>query len=295
MTNLAIYGSRRQRDSFPHIAQLLAALTAASPDIRVAFDGKFARALQQAGIPLPPQSEIFEGRPEHPVQLVLSVGGDGTFLSTVEKLGDCPTPVMGINSGHLGYLSAAEISQVPEIVDAIVRRNYFTQSRSMLDVTVIDTEGHAIYHRIGLNEVALLRRDTASMISVSAMLQGRPLACYHADGLIVSTPTGSTAYNLSAGGPIAAPDTGIRIITPVAPHSLNMRPLVVADSSHITLTVESRSDTVLLSVDGKATPIAATHRIEVAKAPHLLHLALLEGHNFIDTLRQKLLWGYDNI
>lgn len=291
MNHLAIYGSTEPRADLSLLDNLLRTIARRMAECDIAVERSFADFLHHTGIPLPEGAAVFDVRPAETAGLALSIGGDGTFLSTVHMLADNPTPVMGINSGHLGYLSAAEMSEAAELVDAIVSGAYVIRERSLLAVTVIDPDGTGQPVRYGLNEVAVLRRDTASMITVDATLNGQCLASYHADGLIVSTPTGSTAYNLSAGGPIAAPDTGIWIITPVAPHTLNMRPLVVADTSSLTLDIESRSDTVLLSIDGKATPIAASRRIAIAQAPHKLRLALLPGRNFIDTLRTKLLWG----
>lgn len=291
MNHLAIYGSTEPRTDQSLLHTLLSTIAGRLGGCRISVERSFADFLQRTGLPLPAGATLFSTRPESDADLALSIGGDGTFLSTVHMLADSPTPVMGINSGHLGYLSAAEMSQATELVDAIATGAFITRERSLLMVKVMAPDGTLQSVSYGLNEVALLRRDTASMITVDATFNGQSLASYHADGLIVSTPTGSTAYNLSAGGPIAAPDTGIWIITPVAPHSLNMRPLVVADASILELGIRSRSDTVLLSIDGKATPLAASHRIAIAKAPHSLKLALLPGRNFIDTLRTKLLWG----
>lgn len=293
MNLLAVYGSTGYLREGSHLSILMSALSERIPGCTIAVEHSFMDYMLGHGICVPGVCETFDTYPAHQADLALSIGGDGTFLSTVHMLADTDTPVMGINSGRLGYLSAAEISQAADIVTDIAAGRYITQQRSLLAVDVADSDGtSAPTTHYALNEVALLRRDTASMISVNAVLNSHRLASYFADGLIVSTPTGSTAYNLSAGGPIAAPDTGIWIITPVAPHTLNMRPLVVADSSDLKLSVESRSDSVLLSIDGKATPISAMSTISVSKAPRAVRVALLTGHNFIDTLRRKLLWGY---
>lgn len=292
MKLIAIYGSGTPISDAGQLLGLLNML-AGLEGCEMVIEEHYYEHLKQSGSVELPAAPTFREAPATDADLALSIGGDGTFLSTVHKLAHTLTPVMGINSGHLGYLSAAEMSQAKEIAECISAGSYITEERSMLQVRVTDSAGKETHKRYGLNEVAVLRRDTASMISVNATLDGHRLACYHADGLIVSTPTGSTAYNLSAGGPIAAPHTGIWVITPVAPHSLNMRPLVVADTSDITLELGSRSDTVLLSIDGNAIPIAASSAIHIVKAPLKVRVALLSGHNFIDTLRRKLLWGYE--
>lgn len=221
--------------------------------------------------------------------LVISIGGDGTFLHTANHVGQSGVPVMGLNAGHLGYLAAAPLTEVAELVADITGRNYIVEPRAML---AVDCRKHSISSRpFALNEVALLRQDTASMIAVDAWLDGEQLALYEGDGLIVATPTGSTAYSLSAGGPILAPTAPNWVITPVAPHSLTMRPLVVSDSTVIELTGRSRSASVALTLDGRATLLPTGASVEIRKADHALNVVRLKRHTFIDTLRQKLLWG----
>lgn len=221
--------------------------------------------------------------------LVLSIGGDGTFLHTANSVCPTETPIMGINAGHLGYLSAAPLVEVDKIVEDIAKGLYKVEPRAMLAVNSDSLRLPA--KPFALNEVALLRQDTASMITVDSRLDGEPLASYQGDGLIVSTPTGSTAYNLSAGGPILAPNVASWVITPVAPHSLTMRPLVVNADTRIELNISSRSATVSLSIDGRSWPIHTGSRITIARAPHCTNVVRLTRHTFIDTLRNKLLWG----
>lgn len=217
--------------------------------------------------------------------LVLSIGGDGTFLSTVAQ--EQPRlPIMGINAGHLGYLSAAPISAAESIVDDILHGRLVESQRTMLEASA----GNEVIGT-ALNEVAILRQDSATTIIVSVSLDSKPLADYAGDGLILSTPTGSTAYNLSAGGPIVAPDARVTIITPVAPHSLTMRPLVVRDNSRIGLRVESRTGTFQLALDGRSRIVDSTTPIDVVLSNRTVNVVNCQGTTFEQSLRNKLLWG----
>ena len=223
------------------------------------------------------------------VDLVLSIGGDGTFLTTARAVGPHGIPIMGINSGHLGYLSAIEIEKAHDLVSDIVEGSYTVSPRTAIEVTA---PGRRLPRAsIALNEVAILRQDTASMITVHCALSGCPYVDYSGDGLIVSTPTGSTAYNLSAGGPLLDPAAPVWAITPVAPHSLSMRPLVVSDRNELSINVSGRSSSYLLSVDGAAIHIPVDSHITLKKAPYQIFVAMRHDYNFIDTLRQKLGWG----
>ncbi len=238
---------------------------------------------------LPPHS-IFTTSPPEDTTLALSFGGDGTVLRTARQAAPAGIPVMGINTGHLGYLAATRLNDPAEICRAIISREYQIEERTMLEVTAGTGDQVNLF---ALNEVAVLKKDTSSMISASTTINGHFLAHYQADGLLLSTPTGSTGYNLSAGGPIVGPSSPVMIITPVAPHSLTMRPLVVPDSVEVGIVAYSRADSFLLSVDGVSTTIAAGTPLKVTKAPFTCRLVKLHDHLFVDTLRQKLLWGVD--
>lgn len=243
--------------------------------------------------------------------LVLSIGGDGTFLATALLVGDRQTPIMGINSGHLGYLAAAKISEVDLLVNAILEDDYVISPRTVIEVEYVGnlTGGHLIEPRpspmYALNEVAFMKQDTASMIDVTTtvvvpQIASAPpycmtLANYLGDGLIVSTPTGSTGYNLSVGGPIVAPSASNFILSPIAAHALTMRPLVMPDSVEFDMVTSSRTGQFLLSVDGRSKVYPAGSIFHLRKAPFVVNLVHLPDHNFIDTLRTKLLWGVNNI
>lgn len=221
--------------------------------------------------------------------VALSIGGDGTFLRTAQWVADSEIPIIGVNTGRLGFLAPFTIEEAAEAV--IDRRlvNYEIECRSLLRVDLIggslDTWPYAI------NEVAVLKKDTASMITIDARIDRALLADYLCDGLIVSTPTGSTGYNLSVGGPIVQPRSPSFILSPVAAHSLTMRPLVVDDSSLLVLKVSSRTPSFRISLDGRSVNLPCGTDIYLSRAPFVVKTVCRPGHNFFDTLRRKLLWG----
>lgn len=287
---LAVYGNKRQKTNLDKLHELMLLLHENGDRVRVKVDRRYHTFIgQNALVPYHwfEPMDVYEGDAD----MVLSVGGDGTFLSTANRVGAYQTPIMGINTGHLGYMAAAEISQGREIVEDILKGNYEVEPRTLLMVE----GGHGLdaRGRYALNEVAILKLDTASMITVETSLDGMPLANYRADGLIVSTPTGSTGYNLSVGGPIVDPMSSNWILAPVAPHSLNMRPLVVSDKKTVRLKVVTRAEHFLLSIDGRSTPQPLDVELTLKMAPHKVMVANRPGHNFIETIRQKLGWGVD--
>ena len=221
--------------------------------------------------------------------VALSIGGDGTFLRTAQWVADSEIPIIGVNTGRLGFLAPFTIEEAAEAV--IDRRlvNYEIECRSLLRVDLIggslDTWPYAI------NEVAVLKKDTASMITIDARIDRAPLADYLCDGLSESTPTGSTGYNLSVGGPIVQPRSPSFILSPVAAHSLTMRPLVVDDSSLLVLKVSSRTPSFRISLDGRSVNLPCGTDIYLSRAPFVVKTVCRPGHNFFDTLRRKLLWG----
>ena len=229
---------------------------------------------------------------EFNADLAVSIGGDGTFLHTANRIGSRQTPIMGLNSGHLGYLSAAPMDSLESILGDIAADRYIVEPRTMLEASC-DT--HRIQRRpYALNEAVVLRQDTGQMIAVDTYVDGCQIASYEGDGLIVATPTGSTAYSLSAGGPIIAPTAANMVLTPLAPHSLNMRPLVVSDTAVIELVPKARSSTFTLSLDGATRPLPVGTRVRLAKAPFVTNVVKLRHHTFADTLRSKLLWGVNS-
>lgn len=220
--------------------------------------------------------------------LLLCFGGDGTFLSAAGMAAVAGVPVLGINLGRMGFLAANPLA---EVAQAVLDGLWTVED---LDLIQVDCEGPGIpgFRPYAVNEISL-HRDTAEMLGVDVSVDGNPLPTYWADGLLVSTDAGSTAYNLSAGGPICIPGAGVRVISPVAPHNLNLRPLVVPGTSVITLCGKSRSGRMLLSLDNRSHLIPCSTRLTVSKAPFALKRACIGKSNFIDALKSRFFWGQD--
>jgi NAD+ kinase len=223
--------------------------------------------------------------------VMFSIGGDGTFLEAVTLVRDLPIPLAGINSGRLGFLADISQEEISVAVDAIMRGQAGYDERVLLQVD----SGRPLFgeFNFALNEITVHKRDDSSMIKIHTFLDGQFLNIYWADGLIVATPTGSTAYSLSVGGPLVLPDTRNIILSPIAPHNLTVRPLVFSDSMKLTLQVESRSGFLLVSADSRSAVIEDRLELTIYKAPYCIRTIRLKGQNFYQTLRSKLMWGAD--
>ena len=232
------------------------------------------------------------------VDLALSIGGDGTFLRTAAEVVHRNIPILGINTGRLGFLADIKFEDLDETLSEIFNDNYRIENRMLLKTkaTTFSTKGEKSTSDLtnySLNEVAILKQDTSSMLTVHAYIDDEYLTSYQADGLVVATPTGSTAYSLSIGGPIMVPTAPNIILTAIAPHSLNQRPLVVDSNSSIKLTVESRSDNYLVALDGVSQTLNVDTVLEISKADYTQPVVKRSGHTFFETLRNKLMWGAD--
>lgn len=223
--------------------------------------------------------------------LALSVGGDGTFLKTAQRVSDKGIPILGINTGRLGFLADVSDREIEDVMLEVFKNYYKVEDRTLLEVSSDRLTGD--FYPYALNEVAILKRDASSMISIHTTLGENYLNTYLADGLIISTPTGSTAYSLSAGGPVIIPQAKNFVLSPVAPHSMTVRPLVVNDDEVITLEIRSRSNNFLLSLDGRSIVLDAGSKVTIHKAPFVIRVVKRYNHNFTDTLRNKLMWGAD--
>ena len=225
------------------------------------------------------------------IDMAFSIGGDGTFIKTVGYIRDSGVPIVGINTGRLGFLANISPEKIEETMAMVQEKRYSFQKRSMLR---IHTEDNLFGEdNLALNELTLHKKDTSSMITVHASLDGNYLNSYWADGLIVGTPTGSTAYNLSCGGPIVTPGCQIHILTPIAPHNLNVRPMVVPDHMPINLRVEGRERRYLISLDSNTKSIPQDSEVVVEKAEFMINVMKFEDSNFLDTIRNKMSWGMD--
>jgi len=224
-------------------------------------------------------------------ELIFSVGGDGTFLQSVLTIRNFSIPVIGVNGGRLGFLADISADQVSDALNQIFRKNYKVVERSMLEVNFSDNEHFDFNY--ALNEMTVLKTDNSSMLNIKAYINGEFLNNYWADGLIIATPTGSTAYSLSVGGPILTPNSENFVITPLAPHNLTIRPIVVPDTAEIELKVEGRGTHFLASFDSRSTPVEFSTLLKVKKAGFKLKTLELPEQPFFNTLRTKLMWGID--
>ena len=222
-----------------------------------------------------------------------TVGGDGTFLRSITFIRDLNTPVIGINTGRLGFLATIQKEDIESTFYQLLEKEFVIQSRSLLSVRTGDVGDDFNKLNFALNEITITRKNTASMIKVNANLDGEFLNTYWSDGLIISTPTGSTGYSLSCGGPIISPTSKNIVLTPIAPHSLAVRPLVIPEDTEIMLKIDSRADEVLLTLDSRMYTLKNNSTIEIRKCSFSIKTVQLRNQSFIKTLREKLLWGED--
>lgn len=288
--NVAIYGKRVNKQNAPHYIQFLAILKdyGWNPIIEKDLKDQLIKKVGIAG-----NYDEFSSRSEfkNGIDLAFSIGGDGTFIQTVSYIRDSGVPILGINTGRLGFLANISTDQLDQTMELVRKKEYVFQKRSLLK---IETESNIFGdENIALNEVTIHKKDTASMITVHASLDDNYLNSYWADGLIVGTPTGSTAYSLSCGGPIVTPGCQIHLLTPIAPHNLNVRPMVVPDHLPIKLSVEGRERTYLISLDGNSKSIPQGEEVIVKKAEFMINVIKFQDNNFLDTIRNKMLWGLD--
>lgn len=228
---------------------------------------------------------------EFDADFAISMGGDGTFLKTASRVGRKGIPILGVNMGRLGFLADVSPEEIERCLEALHQDDYTVENRAVIQA---EADGKPLGEcSFALNDVAILKRDMASMISIRVNIDGQYLNTYQADGLIISTPTGSTAYSLSNGGPIIVPGTKVLSITPVASHSLNIRPIVVPDSVEMTLDVESRNHNFLIAIDGRSEKCKEGTKITLRRSPYYIKVVKRTDHRYFNTLREKMMWGAD--
>ena len=282
---IGIYGNNYQEAHRDELSRFIGRLRA--DGFTAAVHADFADYLSANGIEVA-DSERVEALPAD-ARMVVSIGGDGTFLQAADWVGSMQTPIMGINTGHLGYLTGFSFRDTTSIFAAL-RGSYELSSRMALRViSDFVPEGFSPY---GLNEISISKGDTTSMVQIRASIDGRFMADYQADGLVIATPTGSTAYNLSCGGPIMQPTLDSIVLSPIAPHSLTQRPLVVAAGSALSFDVRSRGAECHIGVDGRTFSVPASGTsLRVTAAPHRVNVVQPAGTDFAAVLRNKLGWG----
>ena len=289
MMQIAIYGrkiSKQNLKSFYDVFELIQSF-----GWKLMIEEELANSIvQKRGMDFPYKTFNSDKDLKNGVDLVISMGGDGTFLKCVSYIKNSDVPIMGINLGRLGFLANVSLDQISEALHDIKEKKYVFQKRSLLKVEV---DGALNGEYFAMNELTIHKKDTTSMVTVNVSLDDNFLNTYWSDGLIVSTPTGSTAYNLSCGGPIITPGCQVHIITPIAAHNLNVRPVVVPDHMPIKLSVEGRNRSYLMSIDGKSISIKQGQEIKITKADFMINVIKFENNNFLDTIRNKMLWGSD--
>ena len=227
------------------------------------------------------------------IDLLVSIGGDGTFLRTIEYVRDLNIPVMGINTGNLGFLATIKKENLDQAVEKIYNKKFKVENRSVIKVNSEEIGLPKNLFPYALNEISVVRKDTTSMINIKTSLDGNHLNSYWADGLIISTPTGSTGYSLSCGGPVISPSSSSLVLTPISPHNLNARPLVISDETKIELSVSGREEKHLLSIDSNIFTVQNQTKITIEKPNFDFKIAHFSNNNFYKTLKEKLLWGKD--
>ena len=301
---IGIFGCGYRPDKLPLLQRLFEKLNRLEAEIFVSKD--FHACLTTTPHFCPPISGVLTVAP-FDLDVALSVGGDGTFLRAAEQIGRQDIPILGINTGRLGFLAEAGPEQIEETLDELFRGDYRIERRMMLRLQTRGADGltrseiypekpsdsEAPSSNYALNEVVLLKRETSSMITIHTYLNKEYLTSYQADGLVIASPTGSTAYSMSVNGPILLPGSDNIVLSPVAPHSLNVRPLVIPASYEIILKTESRNDSYLVALDGRSRSLSTDVELSVCKADFSTQMIHRNNRNFYQTLRDKLMWGAD--
>ena len=289
---IGIYGQFYHENSETYIELILTALQ--DQNVEIVFEKKFLEILsahKEVSLNFS-QVNTFKSL-DASYDLFFSIGGDGTILKAITYVKDLGIPIVGINAGRLGFLATIQKEKITESLNQILADKFVISERSVLTIETSPANDEISLLNFALNEIAVNRKNTTSMIKVETMVNNKYLTSYWSDGLIVATPTGSTGYSLSCGGPIIDPSTDSIVLTPIAPHNLNARPLVIPDSSTVTLKVSGREKTFLVSMDSRIATLKNETTLIIKKAPFTIKLVQLEGDSFIKTLRKKLLWGED--
>lgn len=292
MTNrVAIFGQSFYPETEKYLAQLLDVLKTNA--VEVIFEKDYFKLLKkEESVENLQEYSTFETLDET-VDLFFTIGGDGTILSAVKFVKKLNIPIIGINTGRLGFLATIHKDEIKKSIEDILKGHYKVSERSLLEVKLDGEDFSLDEFSYALNDVAISRKETTSMITIETWLDDEFLNSYWSDGIIISTPTGSTGYSLSCGGPIVTPQTKSFIITPIAPHNLNARPLVIPDDLEIKLKISGREDQYLISLDSRLASLDKNTVVRVKKADFNIKLIWLLNDSFITTLRKKLLWGQD--
>ncbi|MDK2771986.1 MAG: NAD kinase [Flavobacterium sp.] len=286
----AIYGQYYQNNTDEIVEKVLSFFH--RHNIEVIIEEQFLNSLK---LPIAKKCQSFSNHSElnENIFALISIGGDGTILRAVTYVRDKNIPIIGINAGRLGFLATVQIENIESSLVKVLAKDYILSKRSLLSLSCTPKNPDLVDLNFALNEVTVSRKDTTSMITIETHLDGEYLNSYWADGLIISTPTGSTGYSLSCGGPILTPEVSSLVITPIAPHNLNARPLVIKDDTIIDLKISGREDEYLVSLDSRITSVTNETILHIEKSPFEINLIEFKEESFLKTIRKKLLWGED--
>lgn len=289
---IAIYGIRIDESHQNDIQVLFDELIGINAELII--HERLQKEVMQSGLSIPAKYEVFATHHEltDEVDFMLSIGGDGTFLDTISLIRRKNIPILGINTGRLGFLSNTSTSDISTAIESLQSGKFTVDKRSLL---CLESESNLFGEdNYALNEISVMKRDSSSMITIHTSLDGSHLNSYWTDGLIISTSTGSTAYSMSCGGPILMPGSGNFVLTPIAPHNLNVRPIVISDQSILTISVESRTKKNLVALDSRSKELKNEEVLTIKKADYQIDLVQLENQSFLKSLRNKLNWGLDS-
>jgi NAD+ kinase len=289
---IAVFGQYYQNNTAEIVRKVVDFLETNS--ILISFERSFLTILHEKNI-LTKKYDSFSNATEldSDFEALISIGGDGTILKAATFIRNKNIPIIGINAGRLGFLATVQYENIEALLQKVLVKDYIISKRSLLSVRTVPEYENFRDLDFALNEVTVARKDTTSMITIDTMLNNEYLTSYWADGLIVSTPTGSTGYSLSCGGPVLTPEVASFVVTPMAPHNLNARPLVITDDTEITLKVSGREEQFLISLDSRIAAVSKDTTVFIKKAPFTLSVIEFKDETFLTTIRKKLLWGAD--
>jgi NAD+ kinase len=289
---IAIFGQYYQNNTAEIVTKVVEFLE--KNEISIAFEHSFLSILQEKSIVLNSFVSFSNyAELDSDIDALISIGGDGTILKAATFIRDKNIPIIGINAGRLGFLATVQYENIEVLLEKLIRKDYIISKRSLLSVRTFPEYDNFKELDFALNEVTVARKDTTSMITIDTSLNNEYLTSYWADGLIISTPTGSTGYSLSCGGPVLTPEVASLVVTPMAPHNLNARPLVITDDTEITLKISGREEQFLISLDSRIAAVAIDTTVYIKKAPFTLSIIEFKEETFLATIRKKLLWGAD--
>ncbi|WP_445714849.1 NAD kinase [Flavobacterium sp.] len=289
---IALFGQYYQNSTAETVQKVVSFLE--SKDIEIAFEAHFLAILKEKNI-ITTNYETYSNYEtlDKDLKALISIGGDGTILKAATFVRDKNIPIIGINAGRLGFLATIQFENIEPLLQKLLDNDYAISKRTLLSIKTTPEYDNFSELDFALNEVTVARKDTTSMITIITYLNGEYLTSYWADGLIISTPTGSTGYSLSCGGPVLTPNVESLVITPMAPHNLNARPLVITDDMEIELRISGREEQFLISLDSRISAVSKDTVVKIKKSPFTISIIEFKEESFLNTIRKKLLWGED--